>query len=106
MILNTLLFMRIYTELLQNKYEGEYVKSIVNYMYDKGNKNRMYKSVRDISNVVMGKIDSYVLKVTLDKIEIENTIKSDYEKLSLIQIMKETQRECLKIIDSHFIYNI
>jgi len=60
----------IYSELLQSKYGGEYVKSIAQYMYNDKNRNRQYKGVADISEVVIGKIESYVSKGTLDKLKI------------------------------------
>lgn len=96
----------IYSELLQNKYEGEYVKSIVQYMYNDNNRNRRFRNVADISNTICGKVESYVLKVTNDKNEIINAIKDENEKQDLLAKMGKNERKCFKILNDNLIYNI
>jgi hypothetical protein len=96
----------IYDELLQEKYEGAYGESIVYCMRDNGNSNRAYRSIADISKVVMGKVDSYVLKVTSDKISIEKSIKYIDEKDSSFQIIKQNEEKRFKMMNLNFIYNI
>lgn len=96
----------IYSELLQNKYEGEYVKSIVQYMYNDNNRNRRFRNVADIRNTVCGKVESYVLKVTNDKNEIINAIKDENEKQDSLDKMGKNERKCFKILNDNFIYNI
>lgn len=96
----------IYSELLQNKYEGEYVKSIVQYMYNNNNRNRRFRNVADIRNTVCGKVESYVLKVTNDKNEIINAIKYENEKQDLLDKMGKNERKCFKILNDNLIYNI
>lgn len=96
----------IYSELLQNKYEGEYVKSIVQYMYNDNNRNRRFRNVADIRNTVCGKVESYVLKVTNDKNEIINAIKDENEKQDLLDKMGKNERKCFKILNDNLIYNI
>ncbi len=97
---------RVYNELLQSKYEGEYVKSIAQYMYDDKNRNRQYRCVADISKVVMGKVESYVSKVILDKIKAENPDIKDNKKINIEPKKLEKQRKYFKILKSNYIYNI
>lgn len=96
----------IYSELLQSKYEGEYVKSIPQYMYDDNNRNRRFRNVADISKTIEGKVESYVLKVTNDKNDIENNIKIENEKEDLLRITGKNEEKPFKILNSDFIYNI
>lgn len=97
---------KIYKELLQDKYEGEYGKSVVDYMYDGNNKNRKYRSIRDISQVVWGKIDSYVLKVTDDKFKTLKKIQGVEKIIFDVQNEEEKMRNTVKILYSNFIHNI
>lgn len=96
----------IYSELLQNKYEGEYVKSIVQYMYNDNNRNRRFRNVADIRNTVCGKVESYVLKVTNDKNEIINAIKDENKKQDSLAKMGKIERKCFKTLNNNYIYNI
>ncbi|SHJ87117.1 hypothetical protein SAMN02745248_01177 [Hathewaya proteolytica DSM 3090] len=96
----------IYSELLQSKYEGNYVKPIAQYMYDDNNKNRRFRNVADISNTVQGKVESYVSKVTKYKNSIRNDIKIKNEKEDILHINGENKEKLFKIINDNFIYNI
>ena len=96
----------IYSELLQSKYEGEYAKSIAQYMYNYNNRNRRFRNVADISNTVCGKVEAYVSKVTNDKNEIEEYIKNKNEKQESLAIMTKNERKVFKIVNDNFIYNI
>lgn len=96
----------IYNELLQEKYEGVYGKSIVEHMQDNNNRNRPYRSIADISQVVLGKVDSYVSKVIINKIEIEKPINNTNEIESSLQIISENELKRFKMTNTNFIYNI
>lgn len=96
----------IYSELLQSKYEGEYVNSIAQYMYNDSNRNRHFRNVADISKIVEGKIERYVLKVTEDKNKIENIIKNEIEKDSSLPIKDKNKEKLFKTVNHNFIYNI
>lgn len=96
----------IYNELLQEKYEGAYGKPIVEHMRDDNNSNRPYRSVADISNVVLGKVDSCVSKVIMDKIKLKKPIKYVDEKDCSFQIIKKNEMKRFKIMNINFIYNI
>ena len=89
----------IYKKLLKEKYEGEYGKSVVAYMDKVNNKNREYRSIRNISRAVFRKIDDYVLEVTDDKFKLQ-------ENFNCMQKKGEKLRKLIKVIDSNFIYNI
>lgn len=97
---------KIYNELLQDKYEGAYGKSIVEHMRDDNNSNRAYRSIADISNVVLGKVDMYVSKVIINKIEAEKSINNINEIESSLQIINENKLKHFKMINMNFIYNI
>ncbi|MBE6060552.1 MAG: hypothetical protein E7215_10340 [Clostridium sulfidigenes] len=96
----------IYIELLQEKYEDEDGKSVVDYMYDENNRNRKYGSIRNISQVVWGKIDAYVLKVTNDKFNIIKDAGNDKNIIFNMEKNREKMRKTIKILNSNFIHNI
>lgn len=96
----------IYNELLQEKYEGASGKSIVEHMRDDNNSNRPYRSVADISNVVLGKVDSCVSEVMINKIELEKSLNNIDEIYSSLQIISKNELKRFKMTNMNFIYYI
>lgn len=75
-------------------------------MYNDNNKNRHFRNVADISKTVEGKVEGYVLNVTNDKSDIENSIKNENEKSISLSIKKKNNEKLFKIVNDNFIYNI
>ncbi|WP_253200623.1 hypothetical protein [Clostridium sp. CF012] len=96
----------IYNKLLQEKYEGMHGKSVVDYMNNENNKSRRYESVRDISEVVWGKVNDYVLKITKYRIDIEENAKNTENKTYKMKNDEEKMRKRMVILNHNFIYNI
>ena len=96
----------VYNDLRQNIYEGEYGENAIYYFYDENNTGRMYRNIREISQVVKGKIERYVLNSTIDNYKLENGVDYVDKKDSIIQENKDKLRKKVKILKSYFIHNI
>lgn len=96
----------LYNDLRQIDYEGEYAETAIYYMNDENNNRKVFGNIRDISDLIKGKIERYVLNVTIDKYKIENCIKDIDKNSSIIQKNKERVRKRVKYLKSYFIYNI
>ena len=75
-------------------------------MNDENNNRKVFGNIRDISDLIKGKIERYVLNVTIDNYKIENCIKDIDKNSSIIQKNKERVRKRVKYLKSYFIYNI
>lgn len=96
----------LYNDLRQIDYEGEYAETAIYYMNDENNNRKVFGNIRDISDLIKGKIEIYVLNVTIDNYKIENCIKDIDKNSSIIQKNKERVRKRVKYLKSYFIYNI
>ena len=96
----------LYNDLRQIDYEGEYAETAIYYMNDENNNRKVFGNIRDISDLIKGKIERYVLNVTIDNYKIENCIKDIDKNSSIIQKNKERVRKRVKYLKSYFIYNI
>ena len=96
----------LYNDLRQIDYEGEYAETAIYYMNDENNNRKVFGNIRDISDLIKGKIERYVLNVTIDNYKIENCIKYIDKNSSIIQKNKERVRKRVKYLKSYFIYNI
>lgn len=96
----------LYNDLRQIDYEGEYAETAIYYMNDENNNRKVFGNIRDISDLIKGKIERYVLNVTIDNYKIENCVKDIDENFSIIQKNKERVRKRVKYLKSYFIYNI
>lgn len=96
----------LYNDLRQIDYEGEYAETAIYYMNDENNNRKVFGNIRDISDLIKGKIERYVLNVTIDNYKIENCIKDIDKNSSIIQKNKEIVRKRVKYLKSYFIYNI
>lgn len=96
----------LYNDLRQIDYEGEYAETAIYYMNDENNNRKVFGNIRDISDLIKGKIERYVLNVTIDNYKIENCVKDIDENSSIIQKNKERVRKRVKYLKSYFIYNI
>ncbi|MDB2046532.1 helix-turn-helix domain-containing protein [Clostridium perfringens] len=96
----------VYNDLRQNIYEGEYGDNAIYYFYDENNTGRMYRNIREISQVVKGKIERYVLNSTIDNYKLKNGVNYVDENDSNIQKNKDKLRKKIKILKSYFIHNI
>lgn len=96
----------LYNDLRQNIYEGEYGDNAIYYFYDENNTGRMYRNIREISQVVKGKIERYVLNSTIDNYKLENGVNYIDKNDSNIQENKDKLRKKIKILKSYFIHNI
>lgn len=96
----------LYNDLRQIDYEGEYAETAIYYMNDENNNRKVFGNIRDISDLIKGKIERYVLNVTIDNYKIENCIKDIDKNSSIIQKNKERVRKMVKYLKSYFIYNI
>lgn len=97
---------RLYNDLRQIDYEGEYAETAIYYMNDENNNRKVFGNIRDISDLIKGKIERYVLNVTIDNYKIENCVKDIDKNSSIIQKNKERVRKRVKYLKSYFIYNI
>lgn len=75
----------LYNDLRQIDYEGEYAETAIYYMNDENNNRKVFGNIRDISDLIKGKIERYVLNVTIDNYKIENCIKDIDKNSSIIQ---------------------
>lgn len=96
----------LYNDLRQIDYEGEYAETAIYYMNDENNNRKVFGNIRDISDLIKGKIERYVLNVTIDNYKIENCIKDIDKNSSIIHKNKERVRKRVKYLKSYFIYNI
>lgn len=96
----------LYNDLRQIDYEGEYAETAIYYMNDENNNRKVFGNIRDISDLIKGKIERYVLNVTIDNYKIENCIKDIDKNSSIIQKNKERVRKRVKYLKLYFIYNI
>ena len=96
----------LYNDLRQIDYEGEYAETAIYYMNDENNNRKVFGNIRDISDLIKGKIERYVLNVTIDNYKIENCIKDIDKNSSIIQKNKERVRKRVEYLKSYFIYNI
>lgn len=90
----------LYKRMIHPVYEGEHGKTVVEYMYDKKNKDRVYRKFIGINKAIKGKIDKYVSNVTRDKIEYAKKNKCNRAN------EEENMKKYIKILKSEFINNI
>lgn len=96
----------LYNDLRQIDYEGEYGETAIYYMNDENNNRYFFGNIRDISDLIKGKVEKYVLNVTIDNYKLENGVKNIDKNSSIIQKNKDKLRKKVKYLKSYFIHNI
>ena len=96
----------LYNDLRQIDYEGEYGETAIYYMNDENNNRYFFGNIRDISDLIKGKVEKYVLNVTMDNYKLENGVKNIDKNYSIIQKNKDKLRKKVKYLKSYFIHNI
>ena len=96
----------LYNDLRQIDYEGEYGETAIYYMNDENNNRYFFGNIRDISDLIKGKVEKYVLNVTIDNYKLESGVKNIYKNSSIIQKNKDKLRKKVKYLKSYFIHNI
>lgn len=87
-----------YKVLTHPVYEGEHGKTVIEYIDDKNNRERVYRRFTDIDNTIRGKIDKYVLNVTNDKIEYEKSRENNDCKKYNYKNNEDNMRKYIKIL--------
>ena len=87
-----------YNGLTHPVYEGEHGKTVIEYIDDKNNRERIYRRFTDIDNTIRGKIDKYVLNVTSDRIEYEKSRKNNDCKKYNCKNNEDNMRKYIKIL--------
>lgn len=87
-----------YKVLTHPVYEGEHGKTVIEYIDDKNNRERVYRRFTDIDNTIRGKIDKYVLNVTSDKIEYEKSRGNNDCKKYNCKNNEDNMRKYIKIL--------
>lgn len=87
-----------YKGLTHPVYEGEHGKTVIEYIDDKNNRERIYRRFTDIDNTIRGKIDKYVLNVTSDRIEYEKSRKNNDCKKYNCKNNEDNMRKYIKIL--------
>lgn len=87
-----------YKVLTHPVYEGEHGKTVIEYIDDKNNRERVYRRFTDIDNTIRGKIDKYVLNVTSDKIEHEKSRENNDCKKYNCKNNEDNMRKYIKIL--------
>lgn len=88
----------LYKFLTHPVYEGEHGKTVIEYIDDKNNRERVYRRFTDIDNTIRGKIDKYVLNVTSDKIEHEKSRENNDCKKYNCKNNEDNMRKYIKIL--------
>ena len=96
----------LYNDLRQIDYEGEYGETAIYYMNDENNNRYFFGNIRDISDLIKGKVEKYVLNVTIDNYKLESGVKNIDKNSSIIQKNKDKLRKKVKYLKSYFIHNI
>lgn len=97
---------KLYNNLRQIDYEGKHGETAIYYINDENNNRQVFGKIRDISNLIKGKVKRYVLNVTIDNYKLENCVKNVDENSSIIQKNKDKVRKRVKYLKSNFIHNI
>lgn len=87
-----------YKVLTHPVYEGEHGKTVIEFIDDKNNRERVYRRFTDIDNTIRGKIDKYVLNVTSDKIEYEKSRGNNDCKKYNCKNNEDNMRKYIKIL--------
>lgn len=75
-------------------------------MNDENNNRYFFGNIRDISDLIKGKVEKYVLNVTIDNYKLESGVKNIDKNSSIIQKNKDKLRKKVKYLKSYFIHNI
>ena len=70
------------------------------------NNRQVFGKIRDISNLIKGKVKRYVLNVTIDNYKLQNCVKNVDKNSSIIQKNKDKLRKRVKYLKSNFIHDI
>ena len=76
------------------------------FMNDENNNRQVFGKIRDISNLIKGKVKRYVLNVTIDNYKLQNCVKNVDKNSSIIQKNKDKLRKRVKYLKSNFIHDI
>ena len=76
----------------------EHGKTVIEYIDDKNNRERIYRRFTDIDNTIRGKIDKYILNVTNDKIEYEKSRGNNDCKKCNYKNNEDNMRKYIKIL--------
>lgn len=96
----------LYNNLRQIDYEGEYGETAIYYINDENNNRQVFGKIRDISDLIKGKVKRYVLNVTIDNYKLENCVKNVDETSSIIQKNRDKLIKKVKYLKSYFIHDI
>lgn len=97
---------KLYNNLRQIDYEGKYGETAIYYINDENNNRQVFGKIRDISNLIKGKVKRYVLNVTIDNYKLQNCVKNVDKNSSIIQKNKDKLRKRVKYLKSNFIHDI
>lgn len=97
---------KLYNNLRQIDYEGKYGETAIYYINDENNNRQVFGKIRDISNLIKGKVKRYVLNVTIDNYKLQNCVKNVDENSIIIQKNKDKLRKRVKYLKSNFIHDI
>lgn len=96
----------LYNDLRQIDYEGEYGETAIYYMNDENNNRYFFSNIRNISDLIKGKVEKYVLNVTIDNYKLENYIKNVDKNSRFVEKNKNKLIKKVKYLKSYFIHNI
>ena len=96
----------LYNDLRQIDYEGEYGETAIYYMNNENNNRYFFGNIRDISDLIKGKVEKYVLNVTIDNYRLKNCVKNVDKNSRFIENNKCKLIKKVKYLKSYFIYNI
>lgn len=96
----------LYNDLRQIDYEGEYGETAIYYMNDENNNRYFFGTIRDISDLIKGKVEKYVLNVTIDNYKLKNCVKNVDKNSRIIEKNKDKLIKKVKYLKSYFIHNI